>query len=77
MSSEYCQCKYHSTAYLSNIVDTGCIHSIILPTIILQPLGDVDSLNISSLLEWPHIQDELVGYKTCSDQDTGFTLEES
>lgn len=36
------------------------------PTIILQPLGHVNSLNISCLLEWPHVQNELMGYKTCA-----------
>lgn len=36
------------------------------PTVILQPLGHVDRLDVSRLLEWPHIQDELVGDKTCS-----------
>lgn len=41
---------------------------IIQPTIILQPLGHVDSLNVCSLLEGPHIQNELMGYKTYSDQ---------
>lgn len=43
----------------------------IQPTIILQPFGHVDGLNVSRLLEWPHIQNELVGYKTCSDQHQG------
>lgn len=38
------------------------------PTVILQPLGHVDRLDVSRLLEWPHIQDELVGDKTCSDK---------
>lgn len=36
------------------------------PTVILQPLGHVNRLDVSRLLEWPHIQDELVGDKTCS-----------
>lgn len=38
---------------------------LIQPTIILQPLGHIDGLDVSRLLEWPHIQNELVGYKTC------------
>lgn len=41
---------------------------IIQLTIILQPLGHVHSLNVSGLLEGPHIQNELVGHKTYSDQ---------
>lgn len=41
---------------------------LIQPTVILQPLSHVNSLNVSRLLERPHIQNELVGYKTCSHQ---------
>lgn len=36
------------------------------PTVILQPLRHVDRLDVSRLLEWPHIQDELMGDETCS-----------
>lgn len=34
-------------------------------TVILQPLGHVHSLDVCRLLERPHIQNELMSYKTC------------
>lgn len=37
---------------------------VIHHTVILQPLGHVNSLDVSRLLERPHVQNELVGDKT-------------
>lgn len=37
------------------------------PTVVLQPLGHVDGFDVCRLLEGPHIQNELMGHKTCSD----------
>ena len=37
---------------------------VIRHTVILQPLGHINSLDVSRLLERPHVQNELVGDKT-------------
>lgn len=50
-------------------LSNDCIQYILHHTVVLQPFGNVDSLDICRLLEWPHIQDELVSDKTCSEQD--------
>lgn len=39
------------------------------PTIVLQPLGHVDGFDVCRLLEGPHVQNELMGDKTCSDAE--------